>query len=99
MPRIALSYRRADTSAMAGRIFDRLVVRYGDDSVFMDIDSIPFGVDFREHIRTTLLQSDVLLVLIGPGWLGDGGNARARIHHKADRLGSKWRQLCSDQCR
>jgi hypothetical protein len=84
MPRIALSYRRADASAMAGRIFDRLVSCYGHGSVFMDIDSIPFGADFREHVRTTLLRSDVLVAVIGPDWLGDAGHARARIHDKAD---------------
>ena len=43
MPNIILSYRRDDTGAIAGRIFDRLVGHYGVDQVFMDIDSIRWG--------------------------------------------------------
>ena len=58
MPTIILSYRRDDTGAIAGRIFDRLVGHYGADQVFMDIDSIPFGLDFREHIQETLKRHD-----------------------------------------
>ena len=50
MPKIAISYRCADTEVMTGRIRDRLADRYGEDAVFMDIDNIPFGKDFRVHI-------------------------------------------------
>ena len=50
MPKIFLSYRRQDSVGVAGRIYDRLRAHFGDDAIFMDIDSIPFGVDFREHI-------------------------------------------------
>ena len=45
MPRVAISYRRTDSDAITGRIFDRLVARYGSESVFRDIDSMPAGVD------------------------------------------------------
>ena len=58
MPRITISYRREDSGVITGRIFDRLVVNYGRASVFRDIDSIPPGVDFREHINEVLTQSD-----------------------------------------
>ena len=34
----------------------------------MDFDSIPYGVDFREHIRQTLEQVNALVVIIGPHW-------------------------------
>jgi hypothetical protein len=37
MAKIAISYRRADSAAIAGRMRDRLAARYGDDAVFMDI--------------------------------------------------------------
>src|SRR5215212_9966245 len=49
MAHIIISYRRADSDAIAGRIRDKLATHFGEDSVFMDIDSIPFGIDFREH--------------------------------------------------
>ncbi|MEY2529477.1 MAG: hypothetical protein QOJ05_1567, partial [Verrucomicrobiota bacterium] len=47
---IAISYRRQDSSPVAGRLYDRLQAEFGKGSVFMDFDSIPYGVDFREHI-------------------------------------------------
>jgi formylglycine-generating enzyme required for sulfatase activity len=77
VPKIAISYRRADTEVMAGRIRDRLADRYGDEAIFMDIDNIPFGKDFRAHIREAVAKSDVLLVIVGQRWLGTrGGNRR-----------------------
>ena len=80
MPRIAISYRRSDTSAIAGRVFDRLAAHYGKHSVFMDVDNIPIGVDFRAHIDQTLRRSDVILAVIGAAWMGarDGGEPRIR---------------------
>jgi len=43
----------------------------------MDIDNIPFGKDFRVHISEAIVQSDILLVIVGRGWLGArGGNRR-----------------------
>jgi len=77
VPKIAISYRRADTEVMAGRIRDRLADRYGDESIFMDIDNIPFGKDFRVHISEAIVQSEILLDIVGRGWLGArGGNRR-----------------------
>ena len=68
---IALSYRREDTEAVAGRLYDRLQSTFGRHNVFMDFDSIPAGVDFREHITRALGQSHVVIALIGPNWLGE----------------------------
>src|SRR3954469_13291859 len=42
--KIVLSYRRSDAPGTAGWIFERLTEHYGDESVFRDVDSIPFGV-------------------------------------------------------
>jgi hypothetical protein len=84
MPTIVISYRRADTSAIAGRIFDRLAAHYGEDSVFMDIDDIPFGIDFRDHIHETLQRTDVVIAVIGPNWLGLGADGAARMQDKTD---------------
>ena len=78
MPKVFLSYRRSDASAIAGRIFDRLVVYYGREAIFMDVDDIPIGTDFRRHIDGFLHQSDILLAIIGTEWLvvGDSGAPR-----------------------
>src|SRR5262245_10774924 len=84
MSKIIISYRRADSAATAGRIFDRLAGHYGDDAVFMDVDKIPFGTDFREHIRTVLAGGDILLAVIGPSWLGQAADGTSRIKDEAD---------------
>jgi len=84
MPKILISYRRSDSSAITGRIFDRLSHHYGEDSVFMDVDSIPIGIDFRNHIQETLLRSDVLIAVIGANWLGRDAAGAVRINEKTD---------------
>src|SRR5882724_19863 len=84
MPKILISYRRADSDAIAGRIRDRLAGSYGDDSVFMDIDDIPFGIDFRQHIKEALARNDVLIVVVGPRWLGAAKGGPHRIHEETD---------------
>ena len=83
MPRIALSYRRADSAAISGRIFDRLSAHYGPGSVFMDIDEIPFGIDFRDHVVDVLSRCDAVVAVIGPAWTG-GLATPDRISEAAD---------------
>lgn len=81
MPKIVISYRREDTEAITGRIYDRLRERYGADSVFMDIDSIPAGVNFRDFIAQTMQDTDLLLAIMGAHW---AGNDKTRIHNPSD---------------
>src|SRR6516165_3821621 len=69
---------------MAGRIRDRLADRYGDESIFMDIDNIPFGKDFRVHISEAIVQSEILLVIVGQRWLGAGRGGNRRIDDETD---------------
>jgi SPOR domain/TIR domain len=76
MPSIAISYRRADSAGTTGRIFDKLVSHFGDDSVFMDVDKTPLGIDYREHVRTIISESDVVLAVIGPRWLDEENKKR-----------------------
>jgi hypothetical protein len=66
---IFISYRRQDTAAYAGRIYDRLAAKYGEHNVFMDIDRIEPGQDFVDAINHSVAEAGVLLVLIGREWL------------------------------
>jgi hypothetical protein len=84
MSKIIVSYRRSDSAAIAGRIFDRLALHYGKESVFMDIDNIPFGKDFRKHIHQMLSESDILIEVVGPKWLGSSRRGITRIKNEAD---------------
>ena len=69
MTKLFISYRREDTEALTGRIYDRLVTHFGKESVFIDIDTIPAGVDFVEHLAKAVSQCDILLAMIGEQWL------------------------------
>jgi TIR domain-containing protein len=84
MADICISYRRADSQAITGRIFDRLIANYGKDSIFIDIDNIPAGTDFRQYLAETLLKASVLLAVVGPKWLGAGKSGPDRILDEAD---------------
>jgi hypothetical protein len=81
---IAISYRREDSLPIAGRLYDRLQATFGRDNVFMDFDSIPPGVDFREQIKKTIERSTLVIALIGPHWLGERADGLRRIDDPAD---------------
>src|SRR4051795_3913161 len=81
---IAISYRRQDSSPVAGRLYDRLQAEFGKGSVFMDFDSIPYGVDFREHIKQTLERAKVVVAIIGPEWSGGQDLSSRRIDDPTD---------------
>ena len=78
MSRIFITYRREDTGSQAGRIYDWLGDHYGSDAVFKDVDSIDPGRPWRQAIENAVSGSDVVLALIGPGWLSE-------LEHRAGR--------------
>ncbi len=65
---IFISYRRDDASYPAGRLYDRLLVRLPNNHIFIDVDLDP-GIDFVEAIETSVGSCDVLIAVIGNGWL------------------------------
>lgn len=67
--RIFISYRREDSANVSGRIYDRLAAHFGDAAVFKDVDDIPFGVDFKNHLNGVVAECAIELVVIGPNWL------------------------------
>lgn len=85
MPTVFISYRRSDSADIAGRLYDRLVERYGEAGVFKDVDSIPHGANFPKYIAESIAQSDVALIIIGPRWLdASAGWGRRRLDDPAD---------------
>ncbi|MGH9452743.1 MAG: toll/interleukin-1 receptor domain-containing protein [Terriglobia bacterium] len=66
--RVFINYRRDDSRADAGRIYDRLSVRY-PGKVFRDVGSLEPGVEWREAIEKVLSASDACIVVIGKNWL------------------------------
>jgi hypothetical protein len=82
---VFLSYRREDASGHAGRLYDLLAARYGAKSVFMDVDAIPLGSEFGETIRRAVASCDVLIAVIGRGWLdARDENGRRRLDDPDD---------------
>jgi TIR domain len=67
--KVFISYRRDDSAPYAGRLYDRLADAIGQENIFMDVDSISFGLDFAEAIQNAVSGCDVLLAIIGPEWL------------------------------
>jgi hypothetical protein len=85
MKQIFICYRRDDSAAFAGRIYDRLSQKYGREAIFKDVDSIPLGVNFKVHLDSVVKRCDVVLVLVGERWLETGKSASAtRIHSPRD---------------
>lgn len=69
MSQVFISYRREDAGGYAGWLRDGLAKRLGSESVFMDIGSIPIGVDFHKRIEQAISGTDVFIALIGKQWL------------------------------
>jgi hypothetical protein len=67
--RIFINYRRDDTTSTAGRLHDRLAESFGRENLFMDVDHIPAGVDFIDHLKTQVAACNDFLAIIGPNWL------------------------------
>jgi len=66
---VFINYRREDSGHMAGRLRDSLASAFGHDQIFMDVDDIPVGIDFKAHLNSQLAECDVILVVIGSKWL------------------------------
>lgn len=84
-PRIFMSYRRADTRTITGRLYDRLEIAFGSENIFKDVDDIPIGHDFRQVLEREISKCDVLLAIIGREWASSTeGQHQRRIDDEDD---------------
>lgn len=89
MSAIFISYRRGNAAGNAGRLYDTLTAHFGDDRVFMDVDSIAPGQDFADVLNKTLLRCRAVVVVIDPAWLtvtDRNGNPRLSDPHDYVRI-------------
>ena len=84
--RVFINYRRSDTRHVAGRLRDQLVNRFGEDSVFVDVESIQPGEDYVAAIDGAVSSCNYMLVLIGEDWLTPDDGGVRRIDDPNDRL-------------
>jgi hypothetical protein len=83
--KIFISYRRDDSKADARSIYQRLSQTFGAERLFMDVDSIQKGRDFRNVLDEHLRKSSVLLAVIGPRWLiSSDSTGKRRLDDAAD---------------
>lgn len=83
--KLFISYRRADSDFPAHWICKTLRQEFGQESVFIDVDAIPLGVDFREFIDEEVNACDVMLAIIGDRWLGAlNGDGQRRLDDPED---------------
>lgn len=75
---IFISYRRSDSISETGRICDCLKRHFTGDCIFKDVDSIPIGANYREHLEQALGRCQVLVAVIGPTWLTITGDDNER---------------------
>jgi formylglycine-generating enzyme required for sulfatase activity len=76
---VLISYRRDDDPHAVDRLFGALREALAPRQVFLDIDNIPIGIDYEEHLKQQVSTCHALLVVIGPRWLevrDDSGKRR-----------------------
>ena len=83
-PRIFVSYRRADTAALAERLRDHLLGGIEGSVVFLDSHAIPPADDFPEKITREIGQTDVFVALIGAKWTGADVTGARRLVDERD---------------
>src|SRR5512147_1837056 len=81
---IFISYRRGQDAAAAGRLYDRLEHTFSAQRLFMDVDNIPPGEDFVAVLEAQVAACDVLLALIGRGWITATDNTGRRLENLKD---------------
>lgn len=90
--RVFISYRREDTAAAAGRVYDRLAQVLKKQDVFFDVSAIGAGEDFVKRIESEIGRCDVALIFIGDKWLGTAGpDAEPRLFDEDDYVRAELR--------
>jgi hypothetical protein len=78
-PRVFVNFRKADERVLRGRIHRSLVEHFGPDQVFKSGSSIEPGSEYAGILLRQAAQCEVMLVLIGPGWLALRDRAGHRL--------------------
>jgi TolB-like protein/tetratricopeptide (TPR) repeat protein len=76
---VLISYRRGDDPHAVDRLFETLRRALHPYRIFLDVENIPVGTDFEEHLKRQVSSCSVLLAVMGSRWLdirGDDGERR-----------------------
>ncbi|MEP7287462.1 MAG: toll/interleukin-1 receptor domain-containing protein [Chloroflexota bacterium] len=69
MPYIFISYRRADSQHITGRIYDHLRQFFAEQKVFRDTQNLAAGDIFSSEIQEAATSCKILIAVIGTQWL------------------------------
>ena len=84
---IFINYRRDDSRADAGRLYDRLDDCY-PGRIFRDVGSIGPGVEWQDAIAQVLGTADACIVVIGRNWLSaTNSSGKKRLDDPRDTSG------------
>lgn len=67
--KIFINYRRGEDSGFVHALMSPLEQAFSAERLFIDIDSIEPGVDFVRVLDEQVAKCDILLAVIGKGWL------------------------------
>jgi len=85
---IFISYRREDAEDSARALYESLIREFGKDRLFMDVEAIALGADFRQAVERSLDECGVFLAVIGTTWVdikaGDDPNGERRLDNPGD---------------
>jgi hypothetical protein len=76
--KIFINYRRGDDPGSAQALFARLEQAFPPEQLFMDVDNIEPGLDFVKVLKDQVAQCDVLIAVIGRGWIDTRDEVGAR---------------------
>ena len=77
-PKVFISYRRSDSQAQTGRLYDRLNRAY-PGLFFRDVSEIGVGVDFVAHVERAVGASVALIAVMGPTWISASDERGRRL--------------------
>jgi PiT family inorganic phosphate transporter len=84
---IFISYRRSDDPGFVRAIYQRLQQEFPSYSVFMDVEDIEPGADFVSVVNEKLQHCDVVLAIIGRGWIDSKDeHGNRRLENEGDHV-------------
>lgn len=86
MPRIFVSYRREDSAANARLLYERLSDKFGASRVFMDVEDIDPGDEWKRRLDAEIERATHVLVLMGPRWLSAADATGRRLDNPQDNV-------------
>jgi hypothetical protein len=84
---IFISYRRDDSTPWARLVYHSLSQRLSQNRLFMGVDNLPPGIDLKEAVEKGVGSCDVLVAVIGKGWLTSSNEeGRRRLDRPEDHV-------------